>query len=105
MFGAVQVGWLKPTPSPVGLGTSGEVSVKVNGFCVPFAGLNVPDEGLGVPKLTNVNTPSRIAKQKSAQATAARKIKRPERELVVFRIGVERLHGGQRDVPYSCQLS
>ena len=58
----------------------------------------MPDEGLGVAKLTTLNTPSRMAKQKSAQATAARKIRRPERELVVFRIGVERLHGGQRDV-------
>ena len=62
----------------------------------PDTVVNVPLEGVEA-KLTILNTPSRMAKQKSAQATAARKRKRAERELVVFCIGVERLHGGQQD--------
>jgi hypothetical protein len=54
----------------------------------------VPLEGVEA-KLTILNTPSRMAKQKSAQATAARKRKRAERELAVFCIGVDGLHDGQ----------
>jgi hypothetical protein len=49
----------------------------------------VPLEGVEA-KLTILNTPSRMAKQKSAQATAARKRKRAERELVGLCIKVGR---------------
>ena len=62
----------------------------------PDAVVNVPLEGVEA-KLTILNTPSRMAKQKSAQATAARRRKRAERELIVLCIGVGRLHDGQRD--------
>jgi hypothetical protein len=57
----------------------------------PDAVVNVPLEGVEA-KLTILNTPSRMAKQKSAQATAARKRKRAERELVVLCIGVGRVY-------------
>jgi len=57
----------------------------------PDAVVNVPLDGVEA-KLTILSTPSRMAKQKSAQATAARKTKRPERELNVFCIGLSGLH-------------
>jgi len=44
VFGAVQVGLLKPTPSPVGFGTSGVASWKDKG---PLEVLSVPPEGVG----------------------------------------------------------
>src|SRR5436190_9765901 len=44
-----------------------------------------------------LNTPRRMAKQKSAQATAARRTKRPERELVVLCIGVGSRRDEQKD--------
>ena len=70
----------------------------------PDAVVNVPLEGVEA-KLAILNTPSKMAKQKSAQATAARKRKRAERELVVFCIGVDGLHDGPRDtlVRAGCQ--
>ena len=57
----------------------------------PDAVVNVPFDGVEA-KLTILSTPSRMAKQKSAQATAARKTKRPERELNVFCIGLSGLY-------------
>jgi hypothetical protein len=62
----------------------------------PDAVLSVPLEGVEA-KLRILNMPISMAKQKSAQATAARKRKRAERELVVFCIGVVGLHDGQND--------
>jgi hypothetical protein len=57
----------------------------------PDAVVNVPFDGVEA-KLTILSTPNRMAKQKSAQAIAARKTKRPERELNVFSIGLSGLH-------------
>ena len=62
----------------------------------PDAVVNVPLEGVEA-KLTILNTPSRMAKQKSAQATAARKRKRAERELVALCIEVGRVYIKQGD--------
>ena len=53
----------------------------------PEVVVSVPLDGVDA-KLTTDNTPSRTAKQKSAQATAARSTKRAELELFVFCIGV-----------------
>ena len=93
-----------PRPSGDGFGCTNEPAVYATG---PDAVVNVPLEGVEA-KLTTLNTPSRMAKQKSAQATAARKRKRAERELVVFCIGVGRFHDGKvtllfvRDVKTGC---
>ena len=80
-----------PRPSGDGFGCTNGPAVYATG---PDAVVNVPLEGVEA-KLTILNTPSRMAKQKSAQATAARKRKRAERELVVFCIEVGRLHDGK----------
>jgi hypothetical protein len=48
----------------------------------------VPLEGVEA-KLTILNTPSRMAKQKSAQATAGARERELNEKLVVFCIGVD----------------
>jgi len=78
VFGAAHVGLLNPTPSPVGFGTSGDVSVNVSG---PFVRVSVPLAGLGAAKLITV---SQAAAEQRRNAKRSRGLNAPDSEAAVL---------------------
>ena len=86
VFGAEQLGALKPTPSPVGFGTRGVVSTNVRG---PLLVLSVPDEGDGPAAWAAEQSIARkTAAKQRVEGIRTRRLRVADLRAVFFRMGI-----------------